>query len=72
MKRKRPKRRLQRPQRKRTSPNLRQQIRTIKGTLKSLWQAFDKWKNEDRKAGRALVRKLRTLQRSLSKKGKKR
>ena len=72
MKRKRPKRRLQRPQRKRTTPNLRRQIRTIKGTLKRLWQAFDKWKNEDRKAGHALVRKLRTLLRSLSKKGKKR
>jgi len=70
MKRKSPKRRLHRGQRKRATPK--QQIRTIKGTLKRLWKAYDKWKNEDRKAGRALVRKLRTLQRSLSKKGKKR
>jgi hypothetical protein len=72
MKSKRPKRRLQRPQRKRTTPNLRQQRTTIKATLKRLWQAFDKWKNEDRKAARALLRKLRTLQRSLSKKEKRR
>ena len=70
MKRKPTKRRLHRGQRKRATP--RQQIRIIKRTLKRLWQAFDKWKNEDRKAGRALVRKLRTLQRALSKKGKKR
>ena len=51
---------------------LRNQIKTIKRTLKRLWGAYDKWKGEDRKAKRALVKKLRTLRRTLWKKGKKR
>jgi hypothetical protein len=71
MKRKPPKRRRRRRPKKRTTPNLRHRSRTIKGTLKRLWQAYDKWKGEDRKAERALVRKLKSLRRSLSK-GKKR
>ena len=48
---------------------MRHQIRTIKRTLKRLWETYVRWKSEDRKAQRALVRKLRTLQRSLWKKG---
>ena len=51
--------------------DLPRQIRTIKRALKRLWTTYMRWKSEDRKAARALVRKLRTLQRSLSKKRKK-
>ncbi len=48
---------------------MRRQIRTIKRTLKRLWEMYARWKSEDRKAQRALIRKLRTLQRSLWNKG---
>ena len=51
--------------------DLRRQIRTIKRALKGLWATYMRWKNEDRKAEQALVRKLRTLQRSLARKRKK-
>jgi hypothetical protein len=47
-------------------------MRIIKRSLKRLWGTYVSWKGEDGKAERALVRKLRTLLRSLSKKGKKR
>ena len=47
---------------------MRHQIRTIKRTLKRLWETYVRWKAEDRKAERALVRKLRALQKSLWKK----
>ena len=61
----------------RSSADLPRQIRTIKRALKRLWTTYLGWKSEDRKAERALVKKLRTLQRSLSNrrktnKGKKR
>jgi hypothetical protein len=48
---------------------MRRQIRTIKRALKRLWEKYERWKSEDRKAQRALIRKLRTLQRSLWNKG---
>jgi hypothetical protein len=56
---------------RRRHADLPRQIGTIKRALKRLWATYMKWKSEDRKAERALVRKLRTLQRSLSKSRKK-
>jgi hypothetical protein len=48
---------------------MRRQIRTIKRTLKRLLEGYLRWKSEDRKAERALVRKLRALRRSLWNRG---
>jgi hypothetical protein len=48
---------------------MRRQIRVIKRTLKRLWETYVRLKAEDRKAERALIRKLRALQRSLWNKG---
>jgi hypothetical protein len=57
---------------RRRTADLPRQIKTIKRALKRLWATYLGWKSEDRKAEQALVKKLRTLQRSLSKKRKKR
>ncbi len=57
---------------RRRTADLPRQIKTIKRTLKRLWATYLGWKSEDLKAEQALVKKLRTLQRSLSKKRKKR
>lgn len=51
----------------RTAADLRRQIKTMKRALKGLWATYLRWKSEDRKAEQALMKKLRTLQRSLSK-----
>lgn len=53
-----------------TAADLRRQVKTMKRALKRLWAIYRRWKDEDRKAEQALVKKLRTLQRSLSKKRK--
>ena len=55
---------------RRSAADLPRQIKTIKRALKRLWATYLGWKSEDRKAERALVKKLRTLHKSLSKKKK--
>jgi hypothetical protein len=55
---------------RRSAADLPRQIKTIKRALKRLWATYLGWKSEDRKAERALVKKLRMLQRSLSNKRK--
>ena len=53
--------------RKPSSVTLRREIRTIKRSLKQLWRMYERYKSADQKAERALLRKLKTLQRSLLK-----
>jgi hypothetical protein len=64
-------RKLPSPKGRRSDADLRHQIRIIKRILKRLWGAYLRWKRADREAERALLRKLKSLQRALWKKGKK-